>query len=111
MKVSAQVKPNDVKIESEDLHVSFNVPTVGITIKPPQADISVDTPAFEITPGAQIVRDPGVPIYTGDYEVTPSQEEQELDTQGCLLTLKVTIKPIPRNYGLVTQRGSIITVS
>ena len=52
----------------------------------------------------------GVP-YTGEYEITPTNEVQILDTQGKSMQNNVTINPIPSNYGLITWNGSFLTVS
>ena len=51
------------------------------------------------------------PEYEGSYEVTPSAEEQTLNTDHLYMVHNITINPIPSNYGLVTYNGSIITVS
>lgn len=50
-------------------------------------------------------------IYRGEYEVTPSQSEQVLETADKLLRENVVVAPIPYYYGLITYNGSIITVS
>ena len=49
--------------------------------------------------------------YQGPYEVTPSKQEQRLETENMVLATNVVIKPIPSNYGLITYNGSTITVS
>jgi hypothetical protein len=49
--------------------------------------------------------------YSGEYEVTPSQSEQILTTDGLLMEGNVVVKPIPNNYGLITWNGSVLTVS
>ena len=51
------------------------------------------------------------PNYTGVYEVTPTQNEQVLYTQGRRMSENVVVHPIPNNYGLITWDGSILTVS
>mgnify|MGYP006932853930 CR=1 FL=1 len=51
------------------------------------------------------------PAYDGPYSVTPSAEEQVLDTNGKRMTGNVTVGAIPSNYGLVTWNGSVLTVS
>lgn len=57
----------------------------------------------------------GVPIYPSPYsgriEVTPSEEEQTLETSGYMMMQDIIVNPIPSNYGLITYNGSIITVS
>ena len=50
-------------------------------------------------------------IYRGDYTVTPSEDTQTLETQGLLMSANVVIYPIPQNYGLITQIGSMIRIS
>lgn len=49
--------------------------------------------------------------YEGEYEVTPSQYEQVLPTQGRILAQNVVINPIPSYYGLITWDGSKLKVS
>ena len=49
--------------------------------------------------------------YSGEYEVTPSMEEQVLPTTGKTLARDVVIGAIPSNYGLITWSGSVLTVS
>lgn len=49
--------------------------------------------------------------YSGSVEVTPTTEEQVLQTQGKHLGEDIVIKPIPSNYGLITWSGLGIRVS
>ena len=42
---------------------------------------------------------------------TPSPERQVLDTQDMTVMDKITVEPIPRNYGRITYNGRTITVS
>ena len=51
------------------------------------------------------------PSYEGSYEVTPSSEEQVLNTDAFYMNGNIIINPIPNNYGLITWNGSVITVS
>lgn len=74
-------------------------------------EITLETDAtheFSMENPIQIVQ--GDP-YTGTYEVTPTQEEQTLLTNGLLMQADVIINPIPSNYGLITWNGSTLTVS
>lgn len=57
------------------------------------------------------VVDRDAPIYTGAVEVTPTQQQQILETADKLMLSNVTINPIPSNYGLITWNGSTLTVS
>ena len=52
-----------------------------------------------------------VPHYTGPYEFTPTAEEQRVRIARKQAEEDIIINPIPRNYGLVTYNGSIITIS
>lgn len=49
--------------------------------------------------------------YTGDYVVTPTDEEIILETANKIMTDNVIVNPIPSNYGLITWNGSVLTVS
>lgn len=49
--------------------------------------------------------------YKGQTVVTPSREEQVLETKGFLLGDNIIVEPIPKNYGLVTWNGVTLTVS
>lgn len=54
-----------------------------------------------------VERDP----YIGAYAVTPSSEEQVLNTKDLRMTANIVVKPVPSNYGLITWNGSFLTVS
>lgn len=49
--------------------------------------------------------------YSGQYEVTPTESTQVLDTAYHKMTANVVVNPIPSNYGRITYNGSTITVS
>ena len=49
--------------------------------------------------------------YSGDVVITPSEEEQVLQTIHHTLLSNITINPIPSNYGLITWDGTTLTVS
>ena len=49
--------------------------------------------------------------YTGEYEFTPSDVAQTIQTENKTLTQNITINPIPSNYGLITWNGATLTVS
>ena len=51
------------------------------------------------------------PVYEGGYTFTPSDTRQTVPTGGKKLLEDITIKPIPRNYGLISWNGSVLTVS
>ena len=50
-------------------------------------------------------------VYTGQTEVTPSEETQTLQTANRTVLQNIIINPIPSNYGLITWNGSTLTVS
>lgn len=49
--------------------------------------------------------------YDGEYEFTPSAEEQIIPTAHKAVRENFIIKPIPPNYGLISWDGSKLTVS
>lgn len=49
--------------------------------------------------------------YTGEYTVTPSSDQQVLQTRDMVCYDNITVEPIPSNYGLITWNGSSLTVS
>lgn len=53
----------------------------------------------------------GLPAYTGETVVTPTQETQVLETANYSVLENITVNPIPHNYGLITFDGSVLTVS
>jgi len=53
----------------------------------------------------------GTPYYDGEYEITPSQSTQTLETAHLKMRSNVVINPIPSNYGLITWDGSKLRVS
>ena len=50
--------------------------------------------------------------YTGAYEITPTEEDQTLDTTGKLMNRNVLVKAIPQEYGRVTyDNRKVITIT
>lgn len=74
-------------------------------------DIGDDTTELNLEVGNALIMSDVFPTYSGPYEVTPSPEIQVLSTRNRVLVDRITIAPIPQNYGLVTYNGSSITVS
>lgn len=52
-----------------------------------------------------------LPVYTGQTEITPSEETQTLQTANKTVLHNIVVNPIPSNYGLITWNGSTLTVS
>lgn len=53
----------------------------------------------------------GYDEYTGEYTVTPGNASVVLETKNKVLLDKITVNPIPSNYGLITYNGYKLTVS
>jgi hypothetical protein len=87
LKLTATFKPQAVLIE-------INSESMGLSVGNPVARDYVE-------------RDP----YTGSYMVTPSAEQQTLNTRNLRMTDDVVVEAIPSNYGLITWDGSTLTVS
>ena len=51
------------------------------------------------------------PVYGGICEITPSEEQQVLDTKYRVLRSDIIINQIPSTYGRITWNGSVLTVS
>jgi hypothetical protein len=50
--------------------------------------------------------------YTGTYEITPTEEDQTLETNGKLMSGNVVVKAIPEEYGRVTyDNRKVITIT
>ena len=52
-----------------------------------------------------------VPLYTGPYVFTPTDDAQTVQVSGKKATENITINPIPSNYGRITWNGATLTVS
>lgn len=50
--------------------------------------------------------------YEGPYEVTPERDSEViLDTKNKQATANIVVKPIPKNYGLITRTGAKLTIT
>ena len=81
-----------VNQESIPLTVSASSVTLEATIGAEYAMVSADT-------------------YEGEYEFTPSDEEQTIVAVNKLLLDNIVIHPVPSNYGKIEWNGSYLTVS
>ena len=52
-----------------------------------------------------------LPVYSGQTEITPSEDVQTLQTANKTVLQNIVINPIPSNYGKITWNGSTLTVS
>lgn len=51
-----------------------------------------------------------LPVYTGETDVTPSEETQTLQTANRIVLQNIVINPIPENYGRLSWTGNTLTV-
>ena len=58
-----------------------------------------------------VIEVPVTDYYDGDYNITPSAQEQVIPIIGKTARRNITVAPIPSNYGLVTWNGAVLTVS
>lgn len=54
---------------------------------------------------------PVTDYYEGEYEITPTTQEQTIPIIGLTARENITVNPIPSNYGLITWNGATLTVS
>ena len=85
-----------------DGELSLNIPIDGDM----ELDIPMDGEVGIIT--KVVERD--LPVYTGDTEITPSEEEQVLNTADKVVIRNIVINPIPENYGRLLYSGNTLTV-
>ena len=79
-----------------------------VTVVSKRGVVTVRAPSYRVDVASGMLLG-GIP-YTGEYEVTPSDEAQVLETSGLMMTENVTIAPIPDNYGRIAWNGSGILV-
>lgn len=53
----------------------------------------------------------GADPYKGEYVITPSREQQVLQTKHLSMSENVVIKPIPQNYGMISYNGFELTIT
>lgn len=74
-------------------------------------DMSLDIPVDGEAGTVIKVTEHDLPVYTGETEITPSEDTQVLQTANKTVVQDIIINPIPSNYGLITWNGSTLTVS
>lgn len=74
-------------------------------------DMSLDIPVDGEAGTVIKVTEHDLPVYTGQTEITPSEDTQVLQTANKTVVQDIIINPIPSNYGLITWNGSTLTVS
>ena len=74
-------------------------------------DMSLDIPVDGEAGTVIKVTEHDLPVYSGQTEITPSEETQTLQTANRTVLQNIIINPIPSNYGKITWNGSTLTVS
>ena len=100
---ASQVPVNVVSNRTFQVDVSESNATIPVGISEPVQIVPVEC-GIGIYSGTY-------PEYEGEYEFTPSQETQVVETRNKVTRRNITINPIPQNYGLITWNGSVLTVS
>ena len=102
-----------VGVGAKDITVEAKTPSITATYKTKALGTEVSSKRLSVSTGIPIVKiyEGDRPPYEGDYNVTPTNEEQILETSGKRMTGNVKVAPIPSNYGLISWNGSTITVS
>lgn len=49
--------------------------------------------------------------YSGDYVITPSEEEVVIDAKDRYFTGNIIVNPIPSNWGKISWNGSVMTIT
>lgn len=111
-KLSGNIQAEKIQIEG-DVN-SDKLEIAGDIILVPKSKLSGDIQTAKMEIKGNIIYNGRIsnnPIYTGPYEVTPSQEAQILHTDDKLATEDIIVNPIPSNYGLITWNGSYLRIS
>ena len=85
------------------MNVVFTPQTVSIEVASPAMGIGIGSPVAR----DYVDRDP----YTGEYTITPGDEEQVLITKNLRMTENITVKAVPSNYGKIDWNGQYLVVS
>lgn len=82
-----------------------------ISIRPPAISVTVGAAAVRAGFGAPVARDlVERDPYTGDYTITPGEEQTVLATDGLRMTDDITVEAIPANWCNWSWDGSVLTV-
>lgn len=85
---------------------------MNIVYTPQIVSVEVNSPAMGIGIGSPVARDyVDRDPYTGEYTITPTDEEQVLITKNLRMTDNITVKAVPSNYGKIDWNGQYLVVS
>lgn len=73
-------------------------------------DMSLDIPVDGEAGTVIKVTEHDLPVYTGQTEITPSEDTQVLQTANKTVVQDITVNPIPSNYGRLLWTGNTLTV-
>lgn len=73
-------------------------------------DMSLDIPVDGEAGTVIKVTEHDLPVYTGQTEITPSEDTQVLQTANRTVLQDIIINPIPENYGRLLYSGNTLTV-
>ena len=73
-------------------------------------DMSLDIPVDGEAGTVIKVTEYDLPVYTGQTEITPSEETQVLETANRTVLQNIVVNPIPENYGRLLWTGNTLTV-
>ena len=73
-------------------------------------DVSLDIPVDGEAGTVIKVTEYDLPVYTGQTEITPSEDTQVLQTANKTVLQDIIVNPIPSNYGRLLWTGNTLTV-
>lgn len=73
-------------------------------------DMSLDIPVDGEAGTVIKVTEYDLPVYSGQTEITPSEDAQTLQTADKTVLQNIIVNPIPENYGRLLWTGNTLTV-
>ena len=73
-------------------------------------DMSLNIPADGESGTVIKVTEYDLPVYSGQTEITPSEDAQTLQTADKTVLQNIIVNPIPENYGRLLWTGNTLTV-
>lgn len=73
-------------------------------------DMSLDIPVDGEAGTVVKVTEYDLPVYSGQTEITPSEDAQTLQTADKTVLQNIIVNPIPENYGRLLWTGNTLTV-
>ncbi len=114
MKINVDFNPQSLTAEFKQgvLTAGSEVPEQKADFIPPRLDAEYHNSPLSAETGIPGVREIiGPQPYEGPYEATPTRETQVFSVKDKYMTRDFVVNPIPKNYGLITYNGIVLTVS